>query len=145
MWKKTKPITTPSHPAIERARRVARMLDSTFTIPIIRKKIGIDPLLGVVPVWGDIITTVMALYLLWIAYDLRMPNHVLLRMGINIVADLLIGMVPVVGDISDFFWKSNDRNFKILEAAYEQYGVGIRQEHTGQTTIDIHSEPIGSS
>jgi hypothetical protein len=107
MWKRTKSTKTPqrpSHPSIERARKVAKILDSAITIPVIRKKIGLDPLLGMLPITGDVLTGVMALYLIWVAYELRLPRPVLIRMGVNTATDILVGMIPVLGDISDFFW-----------------------------------------
>lgn len=146
MWKKAKPNLRPTHPSIERARKVARLLDSAITIPFIRKKIGLDPLLGLLPIGGEVITGLMALYLIWVAYELRLPKSVLIRMGVNTLADILLGLVPVVGDISDFFWKSNDRNFQLLEAAYQQYGVGLRfDEWQGTSVIDVLVEPAAAA
>ncbi len=131
----------PAHPSIERARKIAKLLDSAFTIPIIRKKIGLDPLLGLIPVGGDVVATLMAGYLLWVAYELRLPTPVLVRMCINILLDLLVGYIPVLGDFVDMFWKSNQKNFRILEEAYQRHGVGPRYDVQGQPIVDIIAEP----
>ena len=135
-------MVRPDHPSIARARKIARLLDSAITIPVIRKKIGLDPLLGMLPVGGDVVSALMALYLLYVAYELRLPQYVLIRMGANIAIDLLVGLIPVVGDIADMVWKSNDLNFKILEAAYQKHGVGAKREPDGQVTVDILAEPV---
>ncbi|HEY9687225.1 MAG TPA: DUF4112 domain-containing protein [Coleofasciculaceae cyanobacterium] len=134
-------MARPAHPSIVRARQIARLMDSAITIPIIRKKIGLDPLLGMLPVGGDVVSALMALYLIYLAYDLRLPNHVLARMGVNVAADILVGLIPVVGDIADMVWKSNDMNLKILEAAYQKHGVGPRRDEQGQVTVDVVAEP----
>lgn len=124
MSKKVHQNVRPSHPSVERARQVANLLDSAFTIPIINKKIGLDPLLGLLPIGGDTISAIMATYLLYVALELRLPQAVVVRMAVNIIIDLLVGAVPVVGDILDATWKSNQRNLKLLEDAYQTHGLG---------------------
>lgn len=111
-----------THPAIENARRVAVLLDSAITIPGFRWKIGLDPLLGLLPGSGDVVSGLLSLYVLGVALHLRLPRHVIIRMGLNTLLDVLLGMLPLVGDVADFFWKSNRRNIRLLEAAYQQYG-----------------------
>jgi hypothetical protein len=130
-----------AHPSIERVRKIANLLDSAITIPIIRKKVGLDGLLGLLPVGGDTIAALLAAYALWVAYELRLPKPVLVRMGVNILLDLLVGFIPVVGDVADMFWKSNQMNLKLLEEAYQKHGVGARYNATGQVTIDVLAEP----
>ncbi len=151
MFKQTKKQPQrPSHPSIERARKVATLLDSSITIPIIRKKIGLDPILGLLPVGGDAIGALLAAYLLWVAIELRLPKSVAVRIGVNIVVDCFIGMVPVVGDMADALWKSNQWNLKLLEEAYELHGEGTRDtENTDKRrngtqgpTIDVLAEPV---
>lgn len=131
----------PAHPSIERVRKIAHLLDSAFTIPIIRKKVGLDPLLGLLPFGGDVVSALLATYALWVAYELRLPNSVLVRMAINIVLDILIGAIPVVGDVADAFWKSNKMNLKLLEAAYQKHGIGPQYDINGQVTVDVMVEP----
>jgi hypothetical protein len=138
----------PTHPAIERARKVANLLDSAFTIPIIRKKVGLDPLLGMLPVGGDFIAALLGLYIVYVAYEVGLPGHVLLRMGFYIILDILLGLLPVVGDMADFFWKSNRHNLKLLEAAYQQHGGrdngSSARFRSGYypSTISVKAEPV---
>jgi hypothetical protein len=131
----------PAHPSIERVRKIANLLDSAFTIPVIRKKVGLDPLLGLLPIGGDTVSALLAAYALWVAYELRLPNAVIVRMGINIILDLLVGAIPVVGDVADAFWKSNQMNLKLLEEAYQQHGIGPQYDINGQATVDVRVEP----
>jgi hypothetical protein len=142
MFKKPKVQPKPSHPSIERARKVTQLLDSAITIPIIRKKIGLDPILGLLPVGGDVISALIAAYLVWVAIELRLPQPVVIRMAVNIVVDCLIGMVPVVGDMADALWKSNQWNLKLLEEAYETHGIGPAYGRNRQPSIDVVAEPV---
>ena len=143
MFKKPKTQPRPSHPSIERARKVALLLDTSFTIPIIHKKIGLDPILGLLPVGGDVISALIATYLVWVAIELRLPRPIAVRMTVNILVDCFIGMLPVVGDVADAMWKSNQWNFKLLEEAYQKHGVGPDPDETRPATIDVVAEPTG--
>lgn len=141
-FKKQKTVqAVVSHPSIERARTIANLMDSAITIPIIRKKIGLDPLLGLLPVGGDVIATGIALYIIYIAYDLGLPREVLIRMGVNTLVDTLIGAIPVVGDISDAFLKSNQWNLKILEEAYQEH-LATNAGKNEPIVLDVQSEPV---
>lgn len=139
-------MTIPSHPAIERARKLACLLDSAFKIPIIGKKVGLDPLLGLLPVGGDVLAALISCYLIWVAYELGLPRRIMLRMALNIALDWALGMIPVVGDWTDMVWKSNRANFQILEAAYKKHGSNAssstRAQRTNRNTvIDVQVEP----
>lgn len=83
-------------------------------------RIGIDPLLGLVPGLGDLTSPLFAMALLWQSRDLGIPRVVQLRMIFNVAIDALVGLLPLAGDIFDFAWKANVRNFALLERyAYE--------------------------
>jgi hypothetical protein len=132
----------PNHPSIERARTIANLMDSAFTIPIIRKKIGLDPLLGLLPVSGDVISALFGVYMLWVAVELRLPKPILARMGANLIVDILLGVIPIVGDIADAMWKSNQMNFKLLDEAYQKHGIGPEyRSAAGVPTVDVIAEP----
>lgn len=131
-----------AHPSIERVRKIANLLDSAITIPVIRKKVGLDPLLGLLPVGGDTVAALLSAYALWVAYELRLPKPVIVRMGVNIMLDLLIGLIPFVGDVADIFWKSNQINLKLLEEAYQKHGIRPQYNNSGQATVDVIAEPV---
>ena len=98
-------------------RMIATLLDSQFSV--FGYRIGIDSLIGLVPVLGDAISTIFGLYLVWEARQLGVPNDNLNRMWRRVLVDLVVGSVPVIGDIFDVFYKSNARNFNEVEAIYE--------------------------
>ncbi len=94
------------------AERLATILDDQFSIGPF--KFGLDPIVGVIPVVGDIIPLVVGLYILWIGGQMRVPGHLRYKMLANTVGDAVVGAIPVVGDLTDFVWKSNLRNIKLL-------------------------------
>lgn len=96
-------------------RKWSVLLDSAFRVPGTNLTFGLDPLLGLIPVLGDLTTPIFAALLLLHAVRLRIPKIVQLRMLMNAAIDLVIGVVPVVGDFFDFGWKANVRNLALLE------------------------------
>lgn len=103
-------------------RRVAELMDSAFVVPGTTYRIGLDPIIGLVPWIGDLVSPVFTVALLWQARDIRIPKVVLLRMIFNAAIDALIGTVPVLGDLFDFGFKANQMNFALLEKhAYEEH------------------------
>jgi hypothetical protein len=98
---------------LHRARMVARLMDSQFSF--LGHRFGLDGIIGLIPGVGDAATLSFSLYLLWIGWQYQLPAKELRRMVFNIVVDTVIGGVPVVGDVSDFFFKANLKNLTILE------------------------------
>jgi len=112
---RTRQLTPGQEQRLSALRAVSRLLDSAFAIPGTTFKIGLDPIVGLVPWVGDLVSPAFTIAILWHARDLGLPRVVQLRMLINAAADTLIGMVPVAGDLFDFAWKSNNANFALLE------------------------------
>jgi hypothetical protein len=77
-------------------------------------RFGLDALIGLVPGFGDTTTTLVSFYILASAVRYRVPKITLLRMGLNIGIDYLFGSLPVVGDLADAWWKSNQKNIELL-------------------------------
>jgi Domain of unknown function (DUF4112) len=100
---------------LELMRRWARIFDSAFRIPGTQITFGIDPILGLFPGIGDLVSPVFSLFLLWHGARLRVPKIVLVRMVLNAAIDAGVGAIPVVGDLFDFAWKANDWNLALLE------------------------------
>ncbi|MBM3818756.1 MAG: DUF4112 domain-containing protein [Acidimicrobiia bacterium] len=105
---------------LEALRQVSQLLDSAFVLPGTNYRIGLDPIIGLVPVVGDLISPLFTAGIIWQARDLGVPRVVQLRMILNVAVDALLGMVPVVGDLFDFAWKANDMNMALLEAHAEE-------------------------
>jgi hypothetical protein len=101
--------------SLQRVRLLSELLDSKFEGPF-GIRFGLDGILGFVPFVGDIITTLLSFSVLVVAARLGAGPATLLRMGMNILFENLIDMIPFVGNVFDFWFQSNNRNLKILEA-----------------------------
>jgi hypothetical protein len=99
---------------------MARILDSAVVVPGTSYRVGLDPVLGLVPGLGDLVSPIFTLGILWQARQLALPRVVQLRMIFNVGIDSLVGAVPLVGDLFDFAWKANNRNLALLERHAEQ-------------------------
>jgi hypothetical protein len=100
---------------LRRGRVLAHVLDDLFRIPGTRFRIGLDPLVGLVPGLGDWMGWAASLDLMVTAARLRVPVPVMLRMGANTTFDAVVGVVPLAGDLFDAGWKANRRNLELLE------------------------------
>ncbi len=94
--------------------QLSRYMDGLFRIPGTGWRIGLDALIGLVPGVGDFATTAVSFYILAAGVRYRVPKVTLLRMALNIAVDYVLGAVPVVGDIFDVAWKSNQMNVELL-------------------------------
>jgi hypothetical protein len=99
------------------ARFLADLLDQRFTIPGTSIRIGLDPLLGLIPGMGDVLANLAGSVILVIAAQYRVPKTVLLRMALNVAANALIGAIPGLGDLFSIWFRSNVRNARLLERA----------------------------
>ena len=94
--------------------RLSHLLDGLFRIPGTAWRFGLDGIVGLIPGVGDTATALASFYILAAGVRYRVPKVTLLRMGINIGIDYLLGAVPVIGDIFDFAWKSNEMNMNLI-------------------------------
>src|SRR5215208_5999213 len=95
--------------------QLSRAMDGLFRIPGTGWRIGLDALVGLIPGVGDFATTAVSFYILAAGVRYRVPKVTLLRMASNIAVDYLLGAVPIVGDIFDAAWKSNQMNVELLK------------------------------
>jgi hypothetical protein len=109
-------LTPGQEQRLRALRQVARLLDSAFQLPGLPYRFGLDPIIGLVPGIGDLVSPLFTIGLLWQAQDLGLPRVVQLRMLGNVAIDAVVGAVPLLGDLFDFAWKSNDMNMALLEA-----------------------------
>jgi hypothetical protein len=115
------PVT--SFDADERLRwveRIARLMDSQFQLPGTRFRFGLDPLLGLLPIVGDLSTTVVSGALLLTMFRHGASGAVVVRMALNILIDTVVGAIPLLGNIFDFAYKSNERNVALLRRHYAE-------------------------
>lgn len=110
----------------QRVEAMEMLLERSFRIPGVNVPIGLDAIVGLIPVLGDIITTAMGAYLVWEARNLGLPKWKLWRMGANVAIDTAIGAVPLVGDAADFLFRSNSMNLKIIKKHLDKHHPGTR-------------------
>ena len=101
--------------AIERLDQFAYWADDCIPIPGTNFRIGLDPIIGLVPGWGDAVTAVVSCYVPYQAYCVGAPPSLIFTMLAIIVADATVGAVPVIGDLIDAFVKSNKMNVQMLK------------------------------
>lgn len=108
------PPPSPSNP-LQRVQTLSQLLDNAIAIPGTDFAVGLDPMIGLLPGGGDLVTGGLSLYILFEAFRLGASAPTLTRMATNIALDTLAGTVPVIGDLFDVAWKANARNVALLE------------------------------
>jgi hypothetical protein len=98
----------------ERLERLGWLMDDLIRIPGLNWRIGLDALVGLIPGFGDTATSLVSFYILASAVRYGVPKVTLLRMGMNLGIDYLVGSLPFVGDLFDAWWKSNQKNVGLL-------------------------------
>ncbi len=106
----------PGREARERLGRLAWLLDSSIPIPGTPFTVGLDALIGLFPVVGDLAGVLLSTYILKEAAALGVPRSILVRMGFNVALEGLVGMIPFAGDVFDAAFKANQRNVRLLNA-----------------------------
>jgi len=105
-------------------RRVEAMesvLEGLFVIPGTNRRVGLDGLVGLIPIVGDLITAAMGAWIVWEARNLGMSKWQLTRMAGNIGIDTLVGAIPFAGDLFDFLYKSNTKNLRIIRKHMDKH------------------------
>ena len=97
-----------------RIEMMEAMLEVLFVLPGTNRRVGLDSLVGLIPVVGDFATAAMGAWIVWEARNLGMSKWQLTRMAANVGFDTLIGAIPFAGDVFDFFYKSNTKNLRII-------------------------------
>lgn len=123
------PIGTDPVSIRRRIEAMEMVLERSFVVPGINRPVGLDAIIGLVPVVGDIIAMGMGAYIVWEARNLGMPKWKLLRMAGNVAFDSAVGAVPVAGDLFDFMFRSNTRNLRIVKKHLDKH-------HPGSKTIE---------
>jgi hypothetical protein len=94
---------------------LASLLDDVFRIPGTSIRFGIDPLLGLVPAFGDFICGLASFVIIFAAWQRQLPRVTVARMVVNVAVDSLVGSIPILGDAFDVTWKSNRKNMNLLQ------------------------------
>ncbi len=114
------PLTFNTDERLRWVERIARLMDSQFQLPGTRFRFGLDPLLGLLPIVGDFSTTAVSVALLLTMLRHGASGAVVVRMALNILIDTVVGGIPILGNVFDFAYKSNERNVALLRRHYAE-------------------------
>ncbi len=109
-----------------RVEALEHILERSFRIPGVNYPVGLDAIVGLVPVVGDLITAAMGAYIVWEGKNLGMPKWKLWRMAGNVAFDTALGAVPLVGDAFDLVFRSNTRNLRIIRKHLDKHHPAAR-------------------
>jgi hypothetical protein len=112
---------------LNRIRKFSRLMDTAFGIPGTKFRFGLDPIIGLIPGLGDLISTLVSAYIIYLAMRFNLPKDMLAKMIFNVSLESVIGTIPFIGDIFDAFYKSNIRNLEILEQHLNQVGTELEK------------------
>jgi hypothetical protein len=100
---------------LNRIRKFTRLMDTAFRVPILGIRFGLDPIIGLIPGAGDLVSTIFSAYLIVLAARFQLPGKALRWMIFNVALEGVVGVVPLLGDLFDALYKANLRNLAILE------------------------------
>ena len=126
-------LATDPHSVRRRVETMERLLERLVVIPGLNRPVGLDVVLDFVPGVGPTVAAIMGGYLAWEARNLGMSKWHMARMAGNISVDWLLGLIPFVGAIPDFFFQSNTRNLRIIKRHLDKH-------HPHTRTIDVTAE-----
>lgn len=109
-----------------RIEAMEALLERAFPLPGTSRRVGLDSIIGLVPILGDVITAAMGAWLIWEAKNLGMSRFHLARMTGNVAFDTAIGFIPLLGDAVDFLFRSNTRNLRIVRRWLDKHHPEIR-------------------
>jgi hypothetical protein len=116
----------------QRIDSMEKILERMFVVPGINKPVGLDVILDIIPGVGTISAAALGSYIAWEARNLGMPKWQVAKMAGNIGVDMLLGLIPWVGAIPDFFFRSNSRNVRIIKRHLDKH-------HPETKTIEIEA------
>lgn len=120
----------------QRVEAMERVLERLVVIPGINRPVGLDVILDVVPVIGDIAAAALGAYIVWEGKNVGMSKWQLTRMAGNVGFDWLLGLIPWIGAVPDFFFRSNTRNLKMIKRHLDK-------NHPETRLIDAEAQRVG--
>lgn len=119
----------------QRVEAMEKLLERMFMIPGTKRQVGLDVILDLIPVVGDAAAAALGAYIIWEARNLGMSKWQISRMAGNVGFDFLLGLIPWIGAIPDFFFRSNTRNLRMIRRHLEKH-------HAGTATIEAKATRI---
>lgn len=119
----------------QRVEQMEKLLERLFIIPGINRPVGLDVLLDLIPGIGTVSAAVLGSYIAWEARNLGVSKWTMVRMGGNIGFDMLLGAIPFIGAVPDFFFRSNTRNLRIIKRHLDKH-------HPATRTVDAEAKRV---
>ena len=119
----------------QRIEAMEKLLEGLFVIPGTKREVGIDALLSLIPTVGSVSAAALGSYILWEARNLKLSKLQIARMGGNVTLDMLLGAIPFVGVIPDFFFRSNSRNLRIIRKHLDKH-------HPETGIVEAEAKPV---
>lgn len=110
------PIHEKHRDQVERLRKLARLMDNAVGVPGTKLRFGLDPIIGLIPGLGDLAGALVSAFIVFEARRMGAPRRIHNKMMLNVVYDLVIGSIPLLGDLFDFGYKVNEKNLRLLES-----------------------------
>jgi hypothetical protein len=120
------PLGTDPQSVRRRVEAMEKVLERLFIVPGINRPVGLDVILDLVPFIGGFVATGLGAYILWEARNLGMSKFQMGRMAGNVGIDMLLGAIPWIGAIPDFFFRSNSRNLRIIKRHLDKHHPSTR-------------------
>ena len=124
---------------LQKIRKIANLLDSAIGIPGTKFRIGLDPIVGLIPGGGDLITAIISSYTIYLAARLGVTKKDIGKMVQNVALETVIGTIPLFGDIFDAYFKANLRNLEIIENHVENSEIEIENLTDKMKIKVVHS------
>lgn len=128
--------------AVARIEAVSRLMDDLFEIPGTNVRVGLDSIIGLVPVVGDIVGKLISSYLIWEARQLGVSRFTVARMVANSTVDAVVGIIPFAGDAFDMAFRANLKNLALLKGHLEKHGH-VRRSGAAGPVIDVTARRVG--
>jgi len=134
----TAPLDNRFEPSLARLEALAKLMDGAFVIPGTTIRFGLDGIIGLIPVAGDLLAGLVSTYLIWEAKQLGAPRWLIARMLANTLLDTAVGSVPVLGDAFDVLFRANMKNMALLRRYLERKGY-----RRGRTLFEAEPSRVG--
>jgi Domain of unknown function (DUF4112) len=134
----TTPLDKSVEASLARLEALAKLMDGAFVIPGTTIRFGLDGIIGLIPVAGDLLAGLVSTYLIWEAKQLGAPRWLIARMLANAFLDTAVGSVPVLGDAFDVLFRANMKNMALLRRYLERKGYRM-----GGTLFEGESRRVG--
>ena len=120
-----------------RLKLLSERLDNSIKIPGTNQKIGIDAIIGLIPILGDFIGVIFSTYIMYSGIKMGVSSKIVKKMATNIAIEFILGSIPIIGDIFDALWKANKRNVELIEEATLENQENNRLNHLIMASLII--------